>query len=186
MELLILWFGQYYRIQKKEESMRIIFSFLLFFSSIITFARNYPAGSKSISVSSFMADYKSTGNYFDLCFESDLSLGYFFLNNLEVFFSFGESKVKYYDETSGSDIGLGVFYHYPFKSKLSVFAGTTFAHNTGSYSLMNMTVDLGAEVFLLENTALRITNRFLYYFDDEINDPKDNTMYLKFGLACYL
>jgi len=166
--------------------MRIIFTILLFFSSINTFAKNIPAGSKSISISSFMADYQKTGNHFDLCFESDLNLGYFFLNNLEVFFSFGESKVDYFDVSSGSDIGLGVYYHYPFKSKLSIFTGTTFAHNIDSYSLMNMTVDLGAEVFLLENTALRIANRFLYYFDDDINDPKDNTMYLRFGLACYL
>jgi hypothetical protein len=166
--------------------MRIIFTIFLFFSSIITFARNYPAGTKSISISSFMADYKKTGNHFDLCFESDLSLGYFFLNNLEVFFGFGESKVEYLEEISGSDIGLGVFYHYPFKSKLSFFTGTTFAHNTGSDLLRNMTFDLGAEVFITENTALRIANRFLYYFDDYINEPKDNTMYLKFGLACYL
>ena len=166
--------------------MRIIFTILLFFSSIITFAKNIPAGSKSLSISSFMADYKSTGNHFDLCFESDLNLGYFFLDNLEVFFGFGESKVEFLGETSGSDIGLGVYYHYPFKSRLSFFTGTTFAHNTGSYSLMNMTFDLGAEVFLTENIALRIANRFLYYFDDDVNEPKDNTMYLKFGLACYL
>jgi hypothetical protein len=165
--------------------MRIIFTIFLFFSPIITFAKNIPAGTKSIGLSSFMADYKRTGNHFDLCFESDLNLGYFFLNNLEVSFSFSESKVEYLEDISGSDIGLGIYYHYPFKSKLSFFTGTMFSHNTGTSVLNNMTFDLGAEVFLLENTALRISNRFLYYFDDYVNEPKDNTMYLKFGIASY-
>jgi len=166
--------------------MRVILSILLFFSPIITFARNYPAGTKSMGASSFVADYKSAGNYFDLCFEPDINLGYFFLNNLEAFFSFSESKVEYLENIAGSDIGLGIYYHYPFKSRLSFFTGTIFSHNTGTSMLDNMTYDLGTEIFLLENTALRISNRFLYYFDDEINGPKDNTMYLKFGLACYL
>ncbi len=165
--------------------MRIILSFFLFLSPVITFAGNYPAGTKSINVSSFIADYKRTGNHFDLCFVSDLNLGYFFLNNLEVSLSFGESKVEYINEVAESEIGLGVYYYYPFKSKLSFLTGTTFTHNFGSYSLMNITADLGAEVFLTENIALRITNRFLYYFDDYVNEPKDNTMYLKFDLASY-
>jgi hypothetical protein len=168
--------------------MRIIFTILLFVGCISAFAEHIPAGSKSISMSSPMFDYTQSGNHFDLGLEADLNLGYFFFNNLEVFFSLGEPKLddSYYTDYGKTefDIGLGFYYHYPFNNNFSVFSGASLVH--GAQSLSNIPFDLGVEVFLVKNAALRITNRFLYYFDDIVNEAKDNTIYLKFGLAVYI
>lgn len=165
--------------------MRRTFIIIFLVSFINLFAQEIPIGTKSIGMSSLIIDFKQSGTHFELGFEPDLSISYFIKNNLEVFFNLGVTKVDIEAKDSHFDIALGSYYHYPLTNNFYIFTGAMVGYNNSSFSLIHIPIDIGIEVFITKNTALRVWGRYLFYFNDYINEYKDNTEYLKFGLATY-
>jgi len=149
--------------------MRKILGVLMLVCVLGLFAQ-IPAGTKSVALltggtNDLLAEEG------DLEFDLELNAGYFIMDALEVDAILGiDSDIDAGD--MGFNLGLGFLYHMPLSPMLGLYGGAAFIFGTQDVvvvedgvpelkeSTMNIPIDLGLELFLTENNAVRIANRF--------------------------
>jgi len=146
--------------------MRKILAVLMLVCVLGLFAQ-IPAGTKSVALltggtNDLLAEEG------DLEFDLELNAGYFIMDALEVDAIIG--LMNYGDMEF--NLGLGFLYHMPLSPMLGLYGGAAFIFGTQDVvvvedgvpelkeSTMNIPIDLGLELFLTENNAVRIANRF--------------------------
>jgi hypothetical protein len=154
--------------------MRKILVILMFVCVLGLFAR-IPAGTKSISIfDAEIGDLLAE----DFEYTIEVYLGYFIIDGLEINALVGAWGTNE-DLTSAVWIGLGAFYHYPLNQMLGLYGGAT--ANSGNGIKLAIPIDLGLEIFLTKNNAIRIANRFTLNFDTGV----ENTDEILLGMVHY-
>jgi len=146
-----------------------------------------PAGTKSVAVLA-----GGTGDILDsLGFEYniDINAGYFIMDALEIdaILSFMGTTVEAPEgvETSVFGVGIGALYHMPLSPMLGLYGGAAFIFSSANYgaedSQMGVPIDVGIELFLTQNNAVRIANRFTL----NLTETMDNTDQIMIGTVHY-
>ncbi len=153
--------------------MRKILVVLMLVCALGLFAQ-IPAGTKSVAVLA-----GGTGDILDsLGFEYniDINAGYFLMDALEIdaILSFMGTTVDLPEGVDASvfGVGLGVLYHMPLSPMFGLYGGAAFVYSTEDAivveddvpelkdNTMNIPIDIGLEIFLTQNNAVRIANRY--------------------------
>ena len=153
--------------------MRKILAVLLLVCALGLFAQ-IPAGTKSVAV--------LTGGTTDILdslgfnYMLDVNGGYFLMDALEIDVILSLTGTTY-DVPEGVEsmifgIGLGALYHFPLSPMLGLYGGAAFIYSNADAiveedgvpelkdNTMNIPIDIGLEIFLTQNNAVRIGNRF--------------------------
>jgi len=157
--------------------MRKILGVLMLVCVLGLFAQ-IPAGTKSVAVlTGGTSDLLGDG---DLEYEIDINAGYFIMDALEVDAILGLDS----DEDAGDmgfNLGIGLLYHMPLSPMLGLYGGAAFTYMTAYDGIMAVPIDVGIELFLTENNAIRIANRFQLNMEEEA----DNTDQIVIGTVHY-
>ena len=137
-----------------------------------------PAGTKSVALlTGGTSDLLGDG---DLEYELDINGGLFIMDALEVDVILGIDS----DEDAGDmgfNLGLGILYHMPLSEMLGLYGGAAFTYMTAFDGIMAVPIDVGLELFLTENNAVRIANRFQL----NLEEGADNTDAIMIGTVHY-
>jgi hypothetical protein len=169
--------------------MRKILAVLLLVCAFSLFAQ-IPAGTKSVAV--------LTGEIGDLLaddfdYEIEANAGYFLMDALEIDAILGLNGSTVEDSDMNFKLGLGALYHMPLTPMFGLYGGAAFVYNTEDVSVViddvlevkentiGVPVDVGVEVFLTQNNAVRIANRFTLNLTEGI----DNTDKIMIGTVHY-
>ena len=148
--------------------MRKILAVLMLVCALGLFAQ-IPAGTKSVAVltggvGDLMAD--------DFMYGLEANAGYFIMDGLEIdaILGFMGSTADEVDMEFG--LGLGLLYHMPMSPMFGLYGGAAFLFTTEDVmviedgvpelkeSTMDIPIDIGIEIFLTPNNAIRLANRF--------------------------
>lgn len=158
--------------------MRKILAVLLLVCALGLFAQ-IPAGTKSVAVlMGSTSDFLGDGDFmFDLFIEG----GYFIMDGLEVDAIIG---IMNYGDME-FNLGIGALYHFPISPMIGLYGGAAFVYSTLDFGLeentMSVPIDLGFEIFLTPNNAIRIANRFSL----NLTEGMDNTDNVVLGTVHY-
>jgi hypothetical protein len=146
--------------------MRKMLAVLLLVCALGLFAQ-IPAGTKSVAVlTGSTSDFLAEEGDFE--FGLQANVGYFIMDALEIDAILG---VMNYGDME-FELGLGALYHMPLSPMLGLYLGGAFVFGTSDVmvveddvpelkeSTMDIPIDVGLELFLTENNAVRIANRF--------------------------
>lgn len=157
--------------------MRKILGVLMLVCVLGLFAQ-IPAGTKSVALlTGGTSDLLGDG---DLEYEVDINGGLFIMDALEVDAILGIDS----DEDAGDmgfNLGLGILYHMPLSEMLGLYGGAAFTYMTAFDGIMAVPIDIGLELFLTENNAVRIANRFQL----NLEEGADNTDQIMIGTVHY-
>ncbi len=144
--------------------MRKILAVLMLVCALGLFAQ-IPAGTKSVAVltggTSDVLD--SVGFNYDI----DVNGGYFLMDALEIDLILGLHGSTVEDSDMNFGVGLGALYHMPLSPMLGLYGGAAFIYSTEDVVTdegiedndMNIPIDIGLELFLTQNNAVRLANR---------------------------
>jgi len=135
-----------------------------------------PAGTKSVAVltggtSDLLAD--------DIDYGIELNVGYFMMDALEIDAILGFSNTTVLG--TDFDLGIGALYHMPLSPMLGLYGGAAFTYNSFGDGSMAIPIDAGLELFITQNNAVRIANRFTL----EMKEGMDNTDEIMIGTVHY-
>ncbi len=138
-----------------------------------------PAGTKSVAVLA-----GGTGDLLDsvgFSYGIDVNAGYFIMDALEVdaILGFNGSTVEGVDAVF--DLGIGLLYHMPLSPMLGLYGGAAFTYTSAGDGAMAVPIDVGLELFLTQNNAVRIANRFTL----NMEEGADNTDKIMIGTVHY-
>jgi len=137
-----------------------------------------PAGTKSVAVlTGGTSDFLAEG---DLQYEIDVNAGYFIMDALEIDAILGLDS----DEDAGDmafNIGIGLLYHMPLSPMLGLYGGAAFTYSGANDGMMAVPIDVGLELFITQNNAIRIANRFTLNMEETM----DNTDQIMIGTVHY-
>ncbi len=157
--------------------MRKILAVLMLVCALGLFAQ-IPAGTKSVAVltggtSDILAD--------DFAYMLDVNAGYFMMDGLEIDVLLGlwGSTAEGADMEFG--LGLGALYHFPLSPMFGLYIGAAFTYMTAGDGMMAVPVDAGLELFITQNNAVRIGNRFTLNMEEGM----DNTDQIVIGTVHY-
>ncbi len=162
--------------------MRKILAVLMLVCALGLFAQ-IPAGTKSVAV--------LTGGTSDILADPGFSYGlqvyggYFLMDGIEVdaILGFTGSTVDGVDMEF--NLGIGAIYHFPLSPMLGLYGGVAFIYDTQDFGLeentMSIPIDVGLELFITQNNAIRIGNRFSL----NLTENMDNTDEITLGTVHY-
>jgi hypothetical protein len=162
--------------------MRKILAVLMLVCALGLFAQ-IPAGTKSVALlTGGTSDFLAEG---DLQYNLELIAGYFIMDALEIDAMLGIDS----DGDIGDDLelemafnlGIGALYHMPLSGMLGLYGGAAFAYSSVGDGSMAVPIDVGLELFLTENNAVRIANRFQLNLDE----GADNSDQIMIGTVHY-
>jgi len=137
-----------------------------------------PAGTKSVAVlTGGTSDFLAEG---DLQYNIDVNAGYFIMDALEIDAILGLDS----DKDAGDmafNLGLGLLYHMPLSPMLGLYGGVAFTYETAYDGMMAVPIDVGLELFITQNNAVRIANRFTL----NMKEGMDNTDEIMIGTVHY-
>jgi len=162
--------------------MRKILAVLMLVCVLGLFAQ-IPAGTKSVALlTGGTSDLLGDG---DLEYNLELNAGYFIMDALEVDAILGIDS----DGDIGDDfelemafnLGIGLLYHMPLSPMLGLYGGAAFTYTSAFDGAMAVPIDVGLELFLTENNAVRIANRFTLNMEENA----ENTDAIVIGTVHY-
>lgn len=166
--------------------MRKILVALMLICAFGLFAQ-IPAGTKSVAVLAGGAGDILDSLGFDYNIEANV--GYFIMDALEIdaILSFSGTTVEAPEgvETSVFGVGIGALYHMPLSPMLGLYGGAAFIFSSANYgaedSQMGVPIDVGIELFITQNNAIRLANRFTL----NLTEGMDNTDEIVLGTVHY-
>jgi hypothetical protein len=144
--------------------MRKILAVLMLVCALGLFAQ-IPAGTKSVTVlTGGTGDILADGGFYYML---EVNGGYFLMDNLEIDVILGLMGATVDGVDMEFGVGLGAMYHMPLSAMLGLYAGAAFIYSTEDVLTddgiedndMNIPIDVGLELFLTPNNAVRIGNR---------------------------
>ncbi len=142
--------------------MRKILAVLMLVCVLGLFAQ-IPAGTKSVALlTGGTSDFLADG---DLQYNLELNAGYFIMDALEVdailgIDSDGDYDIEEMESKMAFNAGIGALYHMPLSPMLGLYGGAAFIFSSAGDGTSAVPIDVGIELFLTENNAVRIANRF--------------------------
>jgi len=79
------------------------------------------------------------------------------------------------------NLGIGLLYHMPLSPMLGLYGGAAFTYTSAFDGAMAVPIDVGLELFLTENNAVRIANRFTLNMEENA----ENTDAIVIGTVHY-
>jgi hypothetical protein len=158
--------------------MRKILVVLMLVCAVGLFAQ-IPAGTKSVAI--------LTGGTSDILdslgfdYNIDINAGYFIMDGLEIDAILGLMGSTYEGSEMNFDLGLGVLYHFPISPMLGLYGGAAFVYETIADGIMSIPIDVGLELFITQNNAIRLANSFTFY----LTEGMDNTDEIILGTVHY-
>ena len=157
--------------------MRKILGVLMLVCVLGLFAQ-IPAGTKSVAVltggtTDILAD--------DFMYNLNVNAGYFIKDALEIDAILGFMGATYEEFDMEFGLGLGLLYHMPLSPTMGLYGGAAFTYETANDGMMAVPIDVGLELFLTENNAVRIGNRFTLNMEEGM----DNTDEIMIGTVHY-
>jgi len=142
-----------------------------------------PAGTKSVAVlTGGTSDFLAEG---DLQYDIQINAGYFIMDALEVDAILGLDSDGSLDSLMEAEmafnLGLGVLYHMPLSPMLGLYGGAAFTYTSAFDGAMAVPIDVGLELFLTQNNAIRIANRFTL----NMEEGADNSDQIMIGTVHY-
>jgi hypothetical protein len=162
--------------------MRKMLAVLLLVCALGLFAQ-IPAGTKSVALlTGGTSDLLAEG---DLQYDLQLNAGYFIMDALEIDAILGIDS----DGDIGDDFelemafnaGIGALYHMPLSPMLGLYGGAAFIFSSAGDGTSAVPIDVGLELFLTENNAVRIANRFQL----NLAEGADNSDQIMIGTVHY-
>ena len=143
--------------------MRKILAVLMLVCALGLFAQ-IPAGTKSVAILSggigdFLDDDDVLGDE-DLIYGVNLVAGYFIIDGLEIDAILGLMGSTAEGSEMEFEVGLGVLYHMPLSPMLGLYGGAAFDYMSIGDGYSAVPIDLGLEIFLTQNNAVRLGGEF--------------------------
>jgi hypothetical protein len=157
--------------------MRKILVVLMLVCALGLFAQ-IPAGTKSVAVlaggvGDLLAD--------DFSYGLEVNGGYFIMDALEIDVILGFMGSTYEGDELDWEVGLGVLYHFPLSPMFGLYGGAAFTYASPMDGMMAVPIDVGLEIFLTQNNAIRLANRFTLNLEEGL----DNTDEIVLGTVHY-
>ncbi|MEO0294337.1 MAG: outer membrane beta-barrel protein [candidate division WOR-3 bacterium] len=149
--------------------MRKILVMLMLIFAVGLFAQ-IPAGTKSITVvSGAVGDFlDDDDNLLDdeIVYEAGVEAGYFVINGLEIDLLLGIVGSTAEGAEVNFTVGPKVLYHFPITQMLGVYGGAGYEYNSVGDGISSIPAEVGGELFLTQNNAIRVGLGFTYYITE--------------------
>jgi hypothetical protein len=165
--------------------MRKILAVLMLVCALGLFAQ-IPAGTKSVAILA-----GSVGDFLDdddnpLDDEIDYTVmlngGYFIIDGLEIDVILGLMGTTQEGVDMEFALGAGLMYHMPISPMLGAYGGAAFEYWTSGDGISMVPIDLGLEVFLTQNNAVRVGGKFTF----GITEGLGNDLSIVLGTVHYI
>jgi hypothetical protein len=165
--------------------MRKILAVLMLVCALGLFAQ-IPAGTKSVSIlAGEIGDFLDDDDDLlddEIDYSVKLTGGYFLMDALEIDAILGLGGSTAEDSDMELLLGIGAQYHLPMSPMLGVYVGAAFEYWTTGDGLMDVPIDLGAEIFLTPNNAVKLGGQFTL----GLSDGMGNDLSIVLGTVHYI